>query len=252
MKKIFFCLLALVLTTSAVLAEETLRMGSYNVEYSENATAEEIGEMLKAYNLDIVGFNEAPDGDWTARVGKAMGLDNVYVGTVSSANHVNKYKTILSRYPLTNCHEFELDAAGGWNPASAVGAEIQVGTHSISFYSTHICFNGNQDDHAKLLVDSIMKADKTDLIIVVGDFNCKVDHTSGIKHFFDVGFKNMWLELGIDTTDLYTWNALNPEENLGVIDQIVVKGNAEFTDGNMIELERPLSDHKPIWCEIKF
>ena len=77
-----------------------VRVAAYNVEFGENATPEQIGEMFKPYNLDIIGFNEVPDGDWTARVGKVLGMKHVYVGKISSANHKDKYKSILSRTPL--------------------------------------------------------------------------------------------------------------------------------------------------------
>ena len=74
-----------------------VRVAAYNVEFGKNATPEEIGRMFKPYNLDIIGFNEAPDGDWTARVGKVVGMKHTYVGKISSANHKDKYKSILSR-----------------------------------------------------------------------------------------------------------------------------------------------------------
>ncbi|MGY8641026.1 MAG: hypothetical protein ACKVJU_08030 [Verrucomicrobiales bacterium] len=78
----------------------TVRVASYNVEFSKSATPEQIGEMFKPYKLDIIGFDEAPDGDWTARVGKVLGMEHSYVGKISSANHKDKYKTILSRTEL--------------------------------------------------------------------------------------------------------------------------------------------------------
>ena len=49
-----------------------VRVASYNVEFSKSATPEQVGEMFKPYKLDIIGFDEAPDGDWTARVGKVL------------------------------------------------------------------------------------------------------------------------------------------------------------------------------------
>ena len=52
----------------------TVRVASYNVEFGKSATPEQIGEMFKPYKLDIIGFDEAPDGDWTARVGKVLGM----------------------------------------------------------------------------------------------------------------------------------------------------------------------------------
>ncbi|MDE0577505.1 MAG: hypothetical protein OSB39_11205, partial [Opitutales bacterium] len=77
-----------------------VRVAAYNVEFGKNATPEEIGGMFKPYNLDIIGFNEVPDGDWTARVGKVLGMQYSYVGKISSANHKDKYKSILSRTPF--------------------------------------------------------------------------------------------------------------------------------------------------------
>ena len=56
------------------------RVAAYNVEFGKNASPEEIGKMFKPYDLDIIGFNEVPDGDWTARVGKVLGMKHVYVG----------------------------------------------------------------------------------------------------------------------------------------------------------------------------
>ena len=38
----------------------TIRVAAYNVEFGKSATPEEIGEMFKPYQLDIIGFNEAP------------------------------------------------------------------------------------------------------------------------------------------------------------------------------------------------
>ena len=66
------------------------------------------GEIFKPYKLDIIGFDEAPDGDWTNRVGKVLGMQYSFVGKVSSANHKNKYKTILSRTRLEDPEEHVL------------------------------------------------------------------------------------------------------------------------------------------------
>jgi len=70
----------------------SFRIMAYNVEFGKNATAEEIGEAIKPYDLDIVTFNEVPGGDWTARVGEVLGMKHYYVGEISSANHKDKYK----------------------------------------------------------------------------------------------------------------------------------------------------------------
>ncbi|MBQ9813099.1 MAG: endonuclease/exonuclease/phosphatase family protein [Thermoguttaceae bacterium] len=264
MKKLvcFVALAVLSLVATGVFAQEkekdTLRVVFFNVEYGNWANPDEIGAMLKEYDPDVVGFNEVPQGDWTKRVGLALGYEHSYTGRISSglrsANfNLDKYKSVLSRYPIYDTREFLLDAPGGWNSASGVGVTFNVNGKKVAVYSTHLCFNQNQEDHAKQLYDGITKHDvDADLIIVGGDFNCHVDHTSGIKHFLDGGYKNVWLELKIDTTNLFTYSAQDPDDNLGVIDQIVFKGDAQATDGGIIELEKPLSDHKPVWLELKF
>ena len=109
------------------------RLASYNVEFGVRGTAEEIGEMLRAYDLDLVGFCEVPGGDWTARAGRRLGMDHAFVGTVSSATHKDKYKSLLSRLPLRNVGETVLEG-DGWTPASVVWAETEVGGLSILFW----------------------------------------------------------------------------------------------------------------------
>ena len=105
-----------------------VRVAAYNVEFGKNATPEEIGRMFKPYNLDIIGFNEVPDGDWTARVGKVVDMKHAYVGKISSANHKDKYKSILSRTPLQSTveHELTVQRSRSWNPASAVQVITQI------------------------------------------------------------------------------------------------------------------------------
>ena len=90
MKRIRRCylletLLLIYASTGACFADKdavTLRVAAYNVEFSKSATAEQIGEMFKPFNLDVIGFNEAPDGDWTKRVGKVLGMGHSYVGKI--------------------------------------------------------------------------------------------------------------------------------------------------------------------------
>lgn len=47
---------------------------------------------------------------------------------------------------------------------------------------------------------------------------------------------------------------MDPKKNLGVIDHIFynTSANPKSTGGGIIELKKPLSDHKPIWAEIVF
>ena len=173
----------------------SVRVAAYNVEFGKNASPEEIGRMFKPYNLDIIGFNEVPDGDWTARVGKGLGMKYTYVGKISSANHKDKYKSILSRTPLQSTveHELTVERKRSWNPASVVQAVTQDKRHSISFYSLHICrsTDSHNTGHAYRLANEILPKDKTDRIIVLGDFNNEMgDHA--LKKIEQAGMRATW------------------------------------------------------------
>jgi maltose 6'-phosphate phosphatase len=235
----------------------TVRVASYNVEFGKSATPEQIGEMFKPYNLDIIGFDEAPDGDWTARVGKVLGMEHSYVGKISSANHKDKYKSILSRTPLkgTTEHELRIERRRCWNPASVVRAVTEIDGVSIAFYSLHICSSRDREKigHAYQLATEILPKETTERVIVVGDYNNNIGDIA-MNAIEGAGFKPTWNDLKMDVSKEFTYNAQDPSKNLGVIDHILYNtaSGAKATDGGIIELEKPLSDHKPIWAEITF
>lgn len=254
-----FCLLEtlLLICTSASLcfADKdvvTLRVAAYNVEFSKSATAEQIGEMFKPFNLDVIGFNEAPDGHWTKRVGKVLGMGHSYVGKISSANHKDKYKTILSRFPLEETGEISLKGVG-WNPASAVKAVIRKGGIPITFYSLHICGSKRDKGHAHFLATEVLRKEKSKRVIVAGDFNNRVGDDS-LNFVEGAGMRPTWKDLKIELSQNFSYNALAPEKQVGVIDHIFYKvsSGARATDGGIIELKKPLSDHKPVWAELVF
>ncbi len=230
----------------------TVRVASYNVEFGKSTTPEKVGEMFKAYNLDIIGFNEVPDGDWTARVGKVLGMKHSYVGKISSANHKDKYKSILSKTPLEQTEEFTLKGRG-WNPASTVRAVTRIDGISFAFYSLHICKSGKNDGHAYMLASKVLPKETTTRMIVVGDFNNKVG-TAAMNTIEQAGMRPTWKDLKIDVSKQLTYNAFHPKRSLGVIDHILYNtaSGAKASDGTIIELAKPLSDHKPVWAEIVF
>ncbi len=247
----YLCFFLLLMMCDFLAGQETLRVSCYNVEFSRSATPQQIGEMYKSYRLDVIGFNEVPEGNWTAQVGAVLDMPYCWVGKISSANHKDKYKSILSRYPLSDCREVVLNVPTGWNPASAVHANLKIGEKTVSFYSIHLCNNKSRDnDHARLLTEDILKNDTASWIVVGGDFNC-FRTESGMKRFLNAGFKNCWNELKINVEKLFTWNVQTSNQHDGVIDHIIFKGKGRFLDGEIIEMEKPLSDHKPIRCTLE-
>lgn len=230
-----------------------VRVAAYNVEFGKSTTPEQVGKMFKPYKLDIIGFNEVPDGDWTARVGKVLGMEHSYVGKISSANHKDKYKSILSRTPLEGTDEYKLTGRG-WSPASVVRAVTQMDGVSFAFYSLHISGSKRRvGGHVHNLATEVLPKETTDRVIVVGDFNNNIGDAA-MNIIENAGFRSTWNDLKIDVSREFTYNALDPKKNLGVIDHILynTSAGAKATEGGIIELEKPLSDHKPIWAEIAF
>lgn len=243
----------------------SVRVAAYNVEFGRSATPEQVGKMFKPYNLDIIGFNEVPDGDWTARVGKVLGMKHGYVGKISSAHHKDKYKSILSRTPLEGTTEHKLQSKGvrSWDPASVVRAVTEIDGMSFAFHSLHI--SGSRkgkgphkaktkaNGHAYLLATEILAKETMERVIVAGDFNNNIGDEA-MNMLEAAGIRPTWRDLKIDLSAQFTYNALNPKKNLGVIDHIfyTTLPGAKATDGGIIELKKPLSDHKPIWAQIVF
>ncbi len=235
-----------------------VRVAAYNVEFGKSTSPEKVGKMFKPYKLDIIGFNEVPDGDWTARVGKVLGMKHCYVGKISSANHKDKYKSILSRTPLqgTAEHELSVKRKRSWNPASVVKAVTKIDGVEVAFYSLHICRSTDSHDtgHAYRLANEVLPEEKTDRVIVLGDFNNNMGDTA-MNMLEESGLRPTWKDLEIDVSKEFTYNALKPEQpNAGVIDHIFYNtGSQGITkEGGIIELKKPLSDHKPVWADISF
>ena len=126
-----------------------------------------------------------------------------YVGKISSANHKDKYKSILSRTPLQSTveHDLTVQRRRSWNPASVVQAITQIDGIPISFYSLHICRSTDSDKtgHAYRLANEILPKDKTDRIIVLGDFNNEMGD-NGYEQIENAGLRATWGDLKIDVS----------------------------------------------------
>lgn len=238
-----------------------IKLAAYNVEYSKNATASEIGEALKAYNFDVVCFSEAPGGDWTKEVGSAMGLNHVVVGKYSTAGHEDKYKTIASRTPLYDNEDVLM--ADTLHTATRV--KTKINNTEFAIYAVHFPFGWRDQAHidettnkVQTLVNYLKERQNKELAVVAGDFNFIPVNTDSVnayhQMFIDIGLDVSWKELGIDCTKHNTYNALVPEDsgNGEVIDHVMYNPEKmTVVDGDIIEMEKPLSDHKPVWALLK-
>jgi endonuclease/exonuclease/phosphatase family metal-dependent hydrolase len=256
-------------------AEIRIRFAAYNVLFGLWAKPKSIGEMFKQYDLDVICFNEVPSGDWTTRVGRALGMSYVHIGKVSSANHRNKYKSILCRFPLFNKEEVVINAKG-WSPASLVSAKANIRGVPLIIYSTHIPGRPEaQGSAAAFIAEKLTSSPVTENLFVLGDFNNHLNQ-GALKSFHKAGLKSIWKELPIDTARASTHKHIESGNESGIIDHIFFRtktSKANVTRGGIInsaynhpetELEmnrykkewvkygKPLSDHRPIWAEFIF
>ena len=235
-----------------------LRVISLNVQYGAWATPARVASVFEPFQPDIIGFCEVPAGDWSAEVGRKLGLEHVYVGKLSSAHHKDKYKSILSRTPLESAQERVFQEGCGWNPASIVWAETSIAGMTIGIGSLHICENGVDANerlcrrgHSHALREFIEEKN-LDHLVIMGDFNNRMDDPA-LGLLGEARLRPTWRDLNFDVSGAFTYSAVNAER-LGIIDHIMYgcRPGTRAIAGGIIELESPLADHKPIWADIEF
>ena len=197
-------------------ANTKIRFATYNVLFGLWAKPESVGKMFKPYNLDVICFNEVPHGNWTLRVGRELGMKHVHVGKVSSANHKDKYKSILSRFPLRDKSEVAFDSKG-WKPASVVTARTNIKGVPLTLYSTHIPGQPDVENSAASFISKKMLSDPhDDNLFVLGDFN-NLLFEGALKAFKEAGMKSIWHGLSINTDSISTHRHIESGNELSLI-----------------------------------
>lgn len=235
-----------------------LSVAAYNVRVGRNATAKEIGEALKPYDLDIVCFSEAPGGDWTREAAEILGMENIVIGRYTTAGHIDKYKTIGSRTPMYGYEEILMADT----LHTVTRALTSLGGREIAIYSVHFPRGWRDQAHIDettgkitAFIDYLSKRPESETALLLGDFNFVPSNpdTSNMYHqmFVDIGLEISWKDLGMDLSQRNTARIFKPEEERPghVIDHIMYNPEKmQAIDGGIIEMDIPLSDHKPVWA----
>lgn len=239
-----------------------LKVAAYNVEFSKSATAQEIGNFLRSYNFDVVCFSEAPGGEWTKNVARALGLKHYVTGRYSTAGHKDKYKAIVSKTPLYGYEEVLMADT----LHTATKARTKIDGKEVTLYSVHFPFGWRDQAHIDETTGKIKAFEehltenrtKEAYSLVMGDFNFIVSRQDTVSAYYEL-LKKSGYEV--------TWKGLNiPIDNKGTMVKFVAKGdNGRVIDhimyrpemmkalqGEILEMERPLSDHKPVWALFEF
>ena len=250
-----------------------IRVVAYNVACGQWATPERIAQELKVLKPDIVLLSEVPKAnrgkkvkDWSHRLADALDLDHVHVGTVSSAGHKSpnwgdptgnyggKFKSILSRTPLTEGKDISVEGSG-WKRASAVRVETEIDGRKFALYSLHLPgfahhkrqpveLSAWEGSKHKALADHINAEKESYDVIVGGDFN---EWTEGLvmkSMLKETKMKNSTKEKSIDHILYSTKNKMK-----------LLQSGRDWGPKNQnkdnIKSDGCLSDHPWVWCELK-
>ena len=273
---IFAIILALLAIPAAAEQASTtkLRVIAYNVACGQWATPEQIAEHLKPLNPDIVMLSEVPIANrgkdvkgWSQRLAEALGLDHVHVGTSSSAGHKapkwadvsgnygGKFKSILSRTPLSGGKDILVEGSG-WKRANPVRVETVIGGRKFALYSLHLpgyAHNKKQPTSSdawerskhKALSDYINAEDPSYDVIIGGDFNEWTDGVVMAGLAKDSKLKNVVTEQSIDHI---LYSTARPIKLLEVKRDWGPKNLNETNE----RYDGCLSDHPWIYCELEF
>ena len=269
---LFLSILSIILSTNQASATK-LRVVAYNVACGQWATPERIAQELKVLKPDIVLLSEVPKAnrgkkvkDWSHRLADALDLDHVHVGTVSSAGHKSpnwgdptgnyggKFKSILSRTPLTGGKDISVEGSG-WKRASAVRAETEIDGRKFALYSLHLPgfahhkrqpveLSAWEGSKHKALADHINAEKESYDVIVGGDFN---EWTEGLvmkSMLKETKMKNSTKEKSIDHILYSTKNKMK-----------LLQAGRDWGPKNQnkdnIKSDGCLSDHPWVWCELE-
>jgi endonuclease/exonuclease/phosphatase family metal-dependent hydrolase len=133
-----------------------IKIIAYNIACAQWCMTEQLANELKTSDADVMLLSEVPRLDagttgkeWIEDLADKLGFQHCFIGTISSANHQSpdwpaltgkhggKYKAILSKTPLMNCCDLDLNG-DGWSPASAVRADTIIAGVTITLYALHI------------------------------------------------------------------------------------------------------------------
>ena len=198
-------------------APKQLRVVAWNVACGQWCTPEEVGNALAERKPDLVLTNETPKfnrgvaaSDWSREIADRLGLEHVYVGSISSANHRapnwgdvtgkygGKFKSILSRWPISNTHDYRL-AGAGWSPASAIRGQVLINGSAWAIYSLHIPGHREwQPSKHRSLAEEVLAHEPLQNVIVGGDFNVRTGSEVLAKLKETTGLENAITERAID------------------------------------------------------
>lgn len=145
---------------------------------------------------------------------------------------------------------------------TATKANTKINDTEIAVYAVHFPFGWRDQAHIDETTNKIFSfinylksKQNEEIAVVAGDFNFIPSNADSMsmyyEKFVETGMDVAWKALGIDCTKQNTFDALKSEDQGSgeVIDHVIYNpGKMNVLDGQIIEMGKPLSDHKPVWA----
>jgi endonuclease/exonuclease/phosphatase family metal-dependent hydrolase len=221
-------------------ARDTLRVVSFNIEFSRNVDgAIALLRDSAALAADVVLLQEMTD-DGTRRVASALGMGYVYYPAIHHGRAGQDFgNAVLSRWPIVDDAKLQLPNRSRYAGTQriATAATIRVGDDSLRLYSMHlgtvfdIGARARREQFEAILAD----AARFPLAIVGGDMNSA-----------SLG--------GVARLAGYAWPTvtLPKSSRFGRLDHLFVRGLRLPPDdtAGVVRAPRAVSDHSPVWVRV--
>ncbi|HWT01980.1 MAG TPA: endonuclease/exonuclease/phosphatase family protein [Pyrinomonadaceae bacterium] len=245
-------------------APETIKIVSYNIRWRGGDDLRRLIELLKSdpeigqaavIGLQEVDRNKKRTGNVnTARLmAEELGMYYAWAAPPTppakngEAREEETGVAVLSPYPLADVKRFVLPHEGpGGRRRAAVGATVQIGKQSVRVYSLHAEIRTSNEKRLAqfraVLEDLDAHHAQVERAVVLGDFNTLTGK--------DVGATTQLFEAAKFSTPfpngLSTWKTFIIELKL---DWLWLRGLSPVKHG--IDKKVGLSDHWPLWVEVK-
>ncbi len=252
-------------TTQPTLAPDSIKIVSYNIRWRGGDDLRRLIQLLKTdpeiggaavIGLQEVDRNKKRTGNVnTARLmAEELGLYYAWAAPPPPASKGDEQQeeetgvAILSAYPLANVKRLVLPYPGpGGRRRAGIGATVRIGERSVRVYSLHAELRTNNEKRLAQLraaLEDLATADnaRVEQAVVLGDFNTMTDKdVTATAEMFEAAKFSTPFDHGTST-----WKTFIIQLKL---DWLWLRGLKPIRHG--IDKKIGLSDHWPLWVEVK-
>lgn len=226
-----------------------LRFVSYNIRGGMSSSVEEVGDVLKRLDADVValqevhqGVNKSGGGDQAQELADQLGYERIYAASAKNDGGTAGV-ALLSRFKFQKAERVELNAHLQREPRVAIDSTVCAGDRPVRVVATHTDFlPWSSEAHARQLARHLEET-STDGTVVMGDLN-QMPGWAAVLAFLEEGFHDVVGEIAEGST--YVRDIL-PRR----LDYILTDGvlRDQVTGAGIVD-ERA-SDHLPIYVDLE-